>query len=32
MLWLPNDKFVTGRLHCTAANASLCRLESGTGK
>jgi hypothetical protein len=28
----PNDEFVTGRLHCKAANASVCRLEPGTGK
>ena len=26
------DEFVTGRLHCTATNASVCRLEPGTGK
>jgi len=27
-----NDEFVTGRLHCIATNASVCRLEPGTGK
>ena len=29
---LPNDRFVTRHSDCTADNASLCRLESGTGK
>jgi len=28
----PNDEFVTGRLHRKATNASVCRLEPGTGK
>ncbi len=28
----PSDRFVTGRLHHSAANASLWRLEPGTGK
>jgi len=27
-----NDEFVTGRLHRTATNASVYRLEPGTGK
>jgi len=27
-----NDEFVTGRLRRTATNASVCRLEPGTGK
>jgi len=27
----PSVGFVTSRLDCNAGNASLCRLESGTG-